>query len=234
MSHLDDDVVGAPPVWPAFVDLMAATALVFVALVAVLLYLAHERNDAPRTERERLIAYLARDSASGLYSIEPDPLFVRIRIHEETTFPRGVAAWHALREPARTALRRIGEILRQDSIQHLYREIRILGNADEDPYVRGEFSNWELSAARAAAVARFLDEVVGVDPCRISATGLAAYHPASGPDDPSLSPEQRKALDRRIELEIVPAMARTDAFGAPAATRPCDPTRRTTKGMVRP
>lgn len=231
---MDDDAVGTQPAWPAFADLMAAAALVFIALVGVLLYLAHARNDAPRTERERLIAQLARDTAAGLYTIEPDPLFVRIRIREETTFPRGVAAWHALREPARTALRRIGEILGQDSVQPLYREIRILGNADEDPYVRGEFSNWELSAARAAAVARFLDEVVGIDPCRISATGLASYHPAAVPDDAALSREERKALDRRIELEIVPAMARSDAFGAPAVTRACDPSRRAATGTLRP
>ena len=41
-------------------------------------------------------------------------------------------------------------------------------------------SNWELSAARAARVARFLVEEASFEPERLSAAGFAGYHPLEG------------------------------------------------------
>ena len=81
----------------------------------------------------------------------------------------------------------------------------MLGHTDQ--YASPEFfSNWELSAARAAVVARYLVNQPGVDPCKISATGLGPYHPID-----TLVAE----ANRRIEIQIVPALAKGgDAPGA--------------------
>ncbi|MCS6858314.1 MAG: OmpA family protein, partial [Sandaracinaceae bacterium] len=59
-------------------------------------------------------------------------------------------------------------------------------------------SNWELSAARAVAVVRFLIEN-GISPGRLSAVGHADTQPA----DTNETPEGR-AHNRRIEIVFLP------------------------------
>jgi chemotaxis protein MotB len=56
-------------------------------------------------------------------------------------------------------------------------------------------SNWELSTARAAAVARFFQEQGGIDPHRLSARGFSFYKPVA----PNTSEEGRHQ-NRRIEI----------------------------------
>jgi chemotaxis protein MotB len=56
-------------------------------------------------------------------------------------------------------------------------------------------SNWELSAARAAAVVRFFQEQAGIEPERLSARGYSFYRPVA----PNTSEEGRH-LNRRIEV----------------------------------
>ena len=56
-------------------------------------------------------------------------------------------------------------------------------------------TNWELSVSRATAVARFLQEDVGVRPDRISATGFGEHQPIA-PNDT----EDGRRLNRRIEI----------------------------------
>jgi chemotaxis protein MotB len=55
-------------------------------------------------------------------------------------------------------------------------------------------SNWELSAARAARMARFLVEEGLIDPERLSAAGFAGYRPLAG---------QNGAEHPRIDLVLV-------------------------------
>lgn len=56
-------------------------------------------------------------------------------------------------------------------------------------------SNWELSAARAAAVARFLQEIAGIKPERLSVRGYSFYRPVA----PNTTEEGRRQ-NRRIEI----------------------------------
>jgi chemotaxis protein MotB len=56
-------------------------------------------------------------------------------------------------------------------------------------------TNWELSAGRAVAVARHLQEASKLDPARLSAIGYGQYRPASRRD---------KAANRRIEIVLSP------------------------------
>lgn len=83
------------------------------------------------------------------------------------------------------------------------KEIRVEGHTDNVP-VSGRISqrypsNWELSAARATTVARFLQEKQGVNPQRLVVSGYASYRPVAS----NLTPEG-KALNRRIEIVLVP------------------------------
>jgi len=56
-------------------------------------------------------------------------------------------------------------------------------------------SNWELSTARAAAVAHFFQETAGIDPLRLSARGYSFYRPVA----PNTTEEGRRQ-NRRIEI----------------------------------
>jgi chemotaxis protein MotB len=56
-------------------------------------------------------------------------------------------------------------------------------------------TNWELSAGRAVAVVRHLQEASKLDPVRLSAAGLGPYHPISRRD---------KSANRRIEIVLSP------------------------------
>jgi len=58
-------------------------------------------------------------------------------------------------------------------------------------------SNWELSTARASAVAHFFQEVGGIDPQRLSARGYSFYRPVA-PNDT----EEGRRQNRRIEIVL--------------------------------
>jgi chemotaxis protein MotB len=96
-------------------------------------------------------------------------------------------------------LERVGEILLnvKDSA------INVEGHTDNVPIgpelARRYPTNWELSAARATNVARYLQEKTGIDPTVLSATGYGEYQPVASNDD-----EEGRARNRRIEIVLVP------------------------------
>jgi chemotaxis protein MotB len=72
------------------------------------------------------------------------------------------------------------------------------GHTDDTPPNTGQYpTNWELSAARAGAAARFLAEA-GVEGDRITATGYAQTRPISNNETP-----EGKARNRRVEIWIL-------------------------------
>lgn len=75
--------------------------------------------------------------------------------------------------------------------------LRIDGHTDRVPINNAAFpSNWELSAARAVAVVRFLSQR-GVPEKRMAAAGFSKYHPIDTADTPAAY--QR---NRRIEIKL--------------------------------
>ena len=60
-------------------------------------------------------------------------------------------------------------------------------------------TNWELSAARATAVVRFLQEEGNIAPERLTASGFSFYRPVAENE----TPEGRKQ-NRRIEIILIP------------------------------
>jgi chemotaxis protein MotB len=94
------------------------------------------------------------------------------------------------------ALAKVAEALR--GVQG--KVIRVEGHTDNVPVGAGTWaSNWELSAARALAVVRALQDK-GVDPTRLAAAGYAEYQPISGNDTP-----EGRSLNRRIEIVLATA-----------------------------
>lgn len=95
-------------------------------------------------------------------------------------------------------LRKVVEILKP--LKDKY--IRIEGHTDNVP-IKGQLAaryptNWELSAARAINVTRFLQEQ-GVDPTALSAVSYGEFRPVAANVN-----EEGKARNRRIEIILVP------------------------------
>jgi chemotaxis protein MotB len=82
------------------------------------------------------------------------------------------------------------------------KSIRIEGHTDNVPIVgmlAKKFpTNWELSAARAINVARYLQEQ-GIDPVHLSVVAYGEYKPVAANDTP-----EGRAKNRRIEIILVP------------------------------
>jgi dienelactone hydrolase len=74
------------------------------------------------------------------------------------------------------------------------------GHTDDSPVQKSAFpSNWELSSARAAAVARYFIDEHDIDPRRVTTTGFADFRPVTESDAPA-----ERARNRRVEI-VVPA-----------------------------
>ena len=95
-------------------------------------------------------------------------------------------------------LKRVVEILK--SVDD--KTIRIEGHTDNVPIsgnlIKKYPSNWELSAARAINVTRFLEKE-GLDPAILSAAALGEYQPIADNDTP-----EGRARNRRIAIILLP------------------------------
>jgi chemotaxis protein MotB len=81
--------------------------------------------------------------------------------------------------------------------------ITVEGHTDDEPISSAQFpSNWELSAARAAAVVRFFAEH-GIPANRLRAAGYAQTHPlAPNRDDAGNPIPENQAKNRRVVIEL--------------------------------
>ena len=82
-------------------------------------------------------------------------------------------------------------------------KVDVEGHTDDDPISTAKFpSNWELSDARAAAVARFLISR-GVDPERITVIGYGDTRPKEDNHDINGVPiPENMAANRRVVVRI--------------------------------
>jgi len=93
-----------------------------------------------------------------------------------------------------------------DSIRaHKDQNLLVEGHTDNTPLspaLKERFpSNWELSAARAAAVVRFIQKVGQLQPERLSARGYSYYRPVA-----SNKTKEGRHQNRRIEIILGPSM----------------------------
>ena len=104
-----------------------------------------------------------------------------------------------LRPQSKATLKKIAGILKTSAAGEI---VRIEGHTDNDPVVRQKDrykSNWELSAARAAAVLHYMVEDCGVSPARVYVAGFGQYQPIANNKS-----KTGKAKNRRVEFVIVP------------------------------
>ena len=144
--------------------------------------------------------------------------YLEIEIRTDILFPSGVAK---LSTSADDVLSRIGAIL-----SPFPNPLRVEGYTDDKPINTALYpSNWELSAARAASVARlFADK--GVDPGRLGIIGWGQFRPAA--DNAS---EEGRNRNRRVLVVVLsdgnaPSRFYSDAdhpmADAPPSPKPAD------------
>ncbi|MGM0477438.1 MAG: flagellar motor protein MotD [Pseudomonadota bacterium] len=126
---------------------------------------------------------------SGLLSVREDRAFIEIEIDTSSLFGSGNATPQEHAEPI---LRAMGNILQQ-----IPNPVKVEGHTDNVPIDTERFpSNWELSAARAAAVVRMLEEG-GVASDRLSAVGFGSRKPVASNDT-----AEGRERNRRVALII--------------------------------
>ncbi len=127
--------------------------------------------------------------------IQPEERGIVIRFMDNVFFDSGSAE---IKLEAFEILDSVAEILNREEFQH--RHIKVEGHTDTDPIVRASkyATNWELSAARATNVLRYLVEVGSIDGSRISSSGYSYYRNIAPNDTP-----ENKAKNRRVDIVIL-------------------------------
>lgn len=152
---------------------------------------------------DEIVEYIAEAGLGDLVRAERQPRGLVISVlSDNVLFSAGEAE---LRAPALRILDKIAGLL--TDIDH---HIAVEGHTCDLPIRTARFpSNWELSAARACTVVRYLTDRWRIPPTRLAATGYADSRPVA----PNTS-EEGRVLNRRVDLVIVGREA-----APPAATQ---------------
>lgn len=134
---------------------------------------------------------VARTDKGGQIAVRQEARGVVVSLPEAGAFPTGQAD---LSQAARRVIRELASVLASED-----GEIRVEGHTDDVPIATSRFaSNWELSAARATEVIRFLIAQGDVAPARLSAAGYGEFRPLA----PGTSIDAR-ARNRRVDIVIL-------------------------------
>lgn len=148
-----------------------------------------------QSTQDELVSELEQEIADGQIQVQRLRGQLRVDMVDEILFDSGEAT---LKEGGQTVLKKVASVLINAN-----RIIQVQGHTDNVP-IKGRLSerfptNWELSAARAVNVVRFLQEEAGLDAKSLSATGLSEYRPRETNET-----EEGRQKNRRIEILLVP------------------------------
>lgn len=184
--------------WPALVDLMTATLMVFLLVGFLQTILRADALEAAlaKAAQEAFLDVFEEEFAAelerGTVAVERHLDYVQIVFSDRILFSSGD---HRLQSTGRRILRRCARVFR--SVEG-FEQIQVDGHTDSLPVRRSEYpsDNWELSSARAISVLQFLTDAglpVGV----FSANGYADQRPVA-----SNATAAGRARNRRIELRL--------------------------------
>jgi len=148
-------------------------------------------NKQTKSQYDGLVSNLTEEVKKGELQVRQYKDMLTVEVAEQLFFDSGRAT---LKEQGKTVLKKVGEALQgyPDKV------VRVVGHTDNVPISTSQFpSNWELSAARATTVVRFL-QTSGIPPDRMVSAGRAEYSPVASNDD---ADGRRK--NRRIEITLI-------------------------------
>lgn len=147
----------------------------------------------------RLKEYIRAKDLTKTARVSNEKSGVMFRVSNSALFPKGSAELN--RSEAERILGGVIEVLQEREAYNCV----IRGHTDGERPTSGVFrSNWELSAARAAACLRWIVEHSGLDPDRLKAVGYASAKPIL----PSTT-EANRRINRRVDFFILPDNYRT-------------------------
>lgn len=157
--------------------------------------------DAAYDEIERLRAenqdldYRLRQALDGVAQGQDRGITVAV-LQSDIFFESGSA------ELLPQAASRLADVARRIQTEYAGRDVRVEGYTDSQPIgpaLRAQYpTNWELSAARAASVARYLQQQHGLDPRRVEIVGFGEYRPLAS----NASAEGRQE-NRRVRVAVM-------------------------------
>lgn len=163
---------------------------------------------ASQSIQDELVAELKNELADKTVQVERIRDQLRVNLVDEVLFDFGEAT---LKPAGIAVFGKFGAVLARATD----RRVEVQGHTDNVPITgvlaKRFATNWELSAARATNVVRFLQEQAKLDPTRLSASGYAEFRP-KGPNDTDAGRRQ----NRRIEILLIPIPAAAPAEATPA------------------
>jgi chemotaxis protein MotB len=140
---------------------------------------------------EKLEAYAAEEGLGEQIAVNLRAEGVAITLSNALLFPSGGVE---LADDSKAALAKVAELLRP-----LPNDVRIEAHTDSLPTNSPVYpTNWELSAARAALVARYLIEAEGMEASRLSVLGFAEQRPLFANDT-----REHRLLNRRADIVVL-------------------------------
>jgi chemotaxis protein MotB len=148
---------------------------------------------------DKLQAQMKEEIAKGDIRLSESGGKLRVDLVDKILFESGEAT---ISKRGEGVIGRVGAVLAQIDDK----QIQVSGHTDNLPLgekLTATFpTNWELSAARAVTVVRFLAEKAGVPPKRMVASGYGEWSPIASNKSAS-----GRARNRRIEILLTPALA---------------------------
>lgn len=155
------------------------------------------------SEYERLAGSLKSQISAGQIELSELRGKLTVKLKDKILFASGSAF---IGREGKAALDNVAEAFK--GLQG--RSVLVAGYTDDVPTNPKIFpTNWELSAARAIAVVKYLQSK-GVEPVMLGAAGFSEYRPVALNDTP-----EGRSLNRRIEIALTAA-----DYVAPAAEAP--------------
>ena len=193
--------------WPAIVDMLAATLMVFVLATYVQATLALD-DPAIMELRERQGAFikdlktrLSAELTDGTLCFQSSSEAILIRFSDNVLFEAGD---FQLKRSGKRVLKQFGDLL-SITVGSSVQRIQVEGHTDSYPFRKHPGSadypknNWQLSSARATSVVLFLSSQVPNLPERLfSANGFASFQPIA--DNTSAA---GRSMNRRVEIRLL-------------------------------
>ena len=144
---------------------------------------------AQRIHQVMRVQVAERHVEEGAVSVRPIQDGVAVSLREAGFFASGSAD---VRQSSLDTLKAIIAALPR-------RPMRVEGHTDNVPIHNAQFAtNWELSTARAAGIARMLIDEGAVSPKELSAAGFAEFRPLASNDT-----EQGRTQNRRVDIVLL-------------------------------
>jgi flagellar motor protein MotB len=197
--------------WPALLDLVTSSLMLFLLLVFLQTSFSAASFEAvtTRTRQERFLTLFrgefAAEIAGGAVAVARTVDLIQITFSDRVLF---ASADFRLQPAGSDMLARCARVFVRAGAT--FEQVQVEGHTDQQALRRTEYptDNWELSTARALSVVQFLAAGRGLPPELFSANGYGSYRPVA-----SNATAEGRARNRRIEIRLFFAGTGSDAAG---------------------